>query len=671
MDMFVLGKKILSQLLVMSFILTACMPADMPSSQNSYNTAPGVGGIPGIGNGAIPTTGGVGSGTTLPPKVEIRHLIEPNLSTDPTYSPGTGYAGGGSYVRKLTLPKNFQGRLYVAGINIGTLASNHVKVRFKFGVGREPITIPATVTQAPGITPQTGIHVLVLDMRGEPFRNIRLPYDLFDYNEYALDPDQSLADGVEPVQDNRNTGLYCRGLRVEDDPTFTGVGACDGIQSNPSQPEEQCLYAYAKVMDQGLIQESNSIAVPLTPSMPQVKSVLGTGYYQDQMYQQLLKPLPDTMPLTAPNIAGTFKFSEPASTSASDSIDLKFTYPTSIWDAALINGTKYYYRGPYRLINNGDWHFRFAELDGEKRLFRENSWVDYPVYLTSPLPDDNQASPTQNRLYYNSYLFPLATKIDLSAGVAHLSSTQADGLRGEQVLGTSGKTLWMDGSNARAQSRNQDLEHIGSCNVTSSIEIIAKDKNNIDYVISLAKDVKLQLVRPTQHRTDTGNEVLYTNFKSCTSNASCGGNECCFNNRCWDQSLVSQCYDSSSVQGNRNVGESCTTDLECTSLCCNRTSGLCSPHNTFLSPAVLCSKPSGDYCIAKEWCQKSPVVTCLVVRTGTDPLGNTTCRQQCYTTQEFGDCKNGTCTPPVQPPIPVFDPNDPNACANAVPAPNF
>jgi hypothetical protein len=671
MDMFVLGKKILSQLLVMSIILTSCMPADMPTSQNSYNAIPGAGGIPGVGNGAIPTTGGVGSGTTLPPKVEVRHLIEPNLSTDPTYSPGTGYAGGGSYVRKLTLPKNFQGRLYVAGINIGTLASNHVKVRFKFGVGREPVTIPATVTQAPGITPQTGIHVLVLDMRGEPFRNIRLPYDLFDYNEYPLDPDHSLATGVEPVQDNRNTGLYCRGLRVEDDPTFTGVGACDGVQANPSQPEEQCLYAYAKVMDQGLIQESNSIAVPLTPSMPQVKSVLGTGYYQDQMYQQLLKPLPDTMPLTAPNIAGTFKFSEPASTSASDSIDLKFTYPTSIWDAALINGTKYYYRGPYRLVNGGDWHFRFAELDGEKRLFRENSWVDYPVYLTSPLPDDNQVSPTQNRLYYNSYLFPLATKIDLSAGVAHLSSTQADGVRGEQVLGTSGKTLWMDGANARAQSRNQDLEHIGSCNVTSSIEIIAKDKNNIDYVIALAKDVKLQLVRPTQHRTDTGNEVLYNNFKSCTSNASCGGNECCFNNRCWDQSLVSQCYDSSSTQGNRNVGESCTTDLECSSLCCNRTSGLCSPHNTFLSPAVLCSKPSGDYCIAKEWCQKSPVVTCLVVRTGTDPLGNTTCRQQCYTTQEFGDCKNGTCTPPVQPSIPVFDPNDPNACANAVPAPNF
>lgn len=663
MEMFVLGKKILSQLLVMSFILSSCMPSDIPTSRNSYAAESGT--SAGSGNGAIPTTGGVGSGTTLPPKVEIRHLIEPNLSTDPYYSPGTGYAGGGSYVRKLTLPKNFQGRLYVAGINIGTLASNHVKVRFKFGVGREPVIIPGTVTQAPGITPQTGIHVLVLDLRGEPFRNIRLPYDLFDYNEY------NFADGDEPVQDNRDTGLYCRGLRVEDDPTFSGVGACDGLQSNPDQPEEECLYAYAKVMDQGLVQESNSVMVPLTPSLPQVKTTTGAGYLQDQMYQKLLKPLPDTMPLTAVNIAGTYNFSEPAGITGTDSVDVKFTYPTSIWDPATINGTRYYYRGPYRLVNNQDWQFRFAELDGEKRLFRAGSWVDYPIYLTNPLPDDSQSSPTQNRLYYNSYLFPLATKLNLSANVAHLSSSTVEGVRSERILGTSGKTLWMDGSNARAQSRNQDLEHIGSCNVSSSIEIIAKDKNNVDYIIALAKDVKLQLVRPTQHRTDTGNEVLYNNFKSCTTNASCGGSECCFNNRCWDKSLVSQCYESSSAEGNRNVGESCTTDLECTSLCCNRTSGLCAPHNNLLSPPVLCNKPSGDYCIAKEWCQKSPVVTCLVVKTGTDTLGKPTCRQQCYTTQEFGDCKNGTCVPPVQPTIPAFDPNAPGACNGAVPAPNF
>ncbi len=164
MEMFRYEKKLLSQLLVMIFIISSCMPSDVPrtkalSQAGKANCALGTNCSTGE------TSGTIGSGTSLPPKVEIRHLIEPNLSTDLTYTTGTGYSGGGSYVRKLTLPKNFAGRLYVAGINIGSLSSRFVKVRFKFGVNREVVTIPATVTQAPGITPQTEISVLVMDLR--------------------------------------------------------------------------------------------------------------------------------------------------------------------------------------------------------------------------------------------------------------------------------------------------------------------------------------------------------------------------------------------------------------------------------------------------------------------------------------------------------------------------
>jgi hypothetical protein len=65
------------------------------------------------------------------------------------------------------------------------------------------------------------------------------------------------------------------------------------------------------------------------------------------------------------------------------------------------------------------------------------------------------------------------------------------------------------------------------------------------------------------------------------------------------------------------------------------------------------------------------VIKCLVVKTGTDSLGNTTCRQQCYYQEEFGDCKNGVCIPPVQEQVPSFDPSAPDACTNAVPAPRF
>lgn len=646
MDNVSLGKKTIAHLLTLSFMLTGCMSSDVPTKSSRAATMPG-------------TTGGSTGGTTIDtlesnvlPKVEIRHMIEPNLITDTTYSSGTGYAGGGSYVRKLTLPKNFQGRLYVAGINIGTLADRHVKVRFKFGVNREPVVIPATVSTAPGITPNTGINVLVLDMRSEPFRNVRLPYDLFDYNDYDFtDPT------VEPMQDNRDSNLYCRGLRVEDDPTFTGVAQCDGIENNPSQAPEECLYAYAKVLDQGLVQVSGGQNVPLMPSTGQVKSVSSiTSFYMDSMMQMLRKPLLDTIPTVSTHNIGTYEFSRLAvPASSTDSQNISFSGLTA-WDPVTINGTQYYYRGPYRLLNTDEWHFKFATFDGPRKLFKTDSWV---------------SGPSSERIYFNSLLFPLATKMDLQANVPHLSSDAVQGPRGENTLAVAGKTKWMDGANARAISRNSDLEHVGSCNVSSTIEIIAKDNNNTEYVVATANDVKLQLVRPTNFRTDTGNEVLYSNFKTCSSNAGCGSKECCFNNRCWDETLVSQCFDSSSMQGNRIIGEACNTDLECTSLCCNSTTGLCSPHNTALTPNVLCSKPIGAFCIAKEWCQKSSVTRCLIIKTGTDPLGNVTCRQQCYQTMEYGDCRNGSCIPPFQDSIPVFDPNDPAACDDAVTAPNF
>lgn len=665
MDKFIFGKKILAQMLVMMFIITSCMPADVPTGTRGFQT-PADPECPVGTNCADEGNGAIGGGTSLPPKVEIRHLIEPNLSTDLSYSTGTGQAGGGSYVRKLTIPKNFAGRLYLAGINIGSLSNRITKVRFKFGVNREVVTLPATVAQAPGITPQTEISVLVMDLRSEPFRDIRLPYDLFDYNEYGASD--------EPTQDNRNTGLYCRGLRVEDDPTFQGVGACDGAQTTGNA--EECLYAYAKVSDQGLVKQSGSVKVPLTPSFPQIKSITGSNYYTDYMAQKLLKPLADTVSQTA-NTASGFTFSNVASpVGSTDSIALVFT-AANIWNPVTILGSQYYYRGPYRLMNRPNWEFKYPydQIHGKNRLFREDSWVTYPNMATDPLADDYQLTsttpPEQNRIYYNSYLFPLATKLDLGANVPHLASNNPHDARSEQTLAVAGKTVWMDGANARAQSRNYDLEHVGSCNVAATLEIIAKDDNNVDYVIASTNEVKLQLVRPTQYRTDSGNEVLYTNFKTCSSNSSCGGNECCFNNRCWDQTLVSQCFDSTSTQGNKIIGESCVSDLECTSLCCNRTSGQCAPHNTITTPAVLCSKPIGDYCIAKEWCQKTTVVKCYVVKTGTDTQGNTTCRQQCYNVQEYGDCKAGVCVPPVQETIPPFDPSDPDACVDAVPAPNF
>lgn len=667
MDMYHLGKKFLGLALVMNFVLTGCMPTDVASTPRRLASAT-------IGNGQ---TGGSNAGDgddtlddsdiSLPPKVEIRHLIEPNLAADANYSSGTGLSGGGSYIRKLTLPKNFAGKLYVAGINISTLSAQHVKVKFNFGMNRESVTVNATVAEAPGITPQTPIKVLVLDLKDEPFRKVRLPYDLFDYNEY------NFSDGDKPTQSNLDSGLYCRGLQLADDPTFEGVGACDGDQVNSDQPEEECLYAYAKVLDQGLVKETGTTKLPLLPNLGQHFSfVPGSStpkYTQDYFAKHIYKPLADTIPTSSSNVIGSLIFSEAWTTTSSPNVS--FTFPGTIWDGISVGTSKYYYRGPYRLVDKTNWQLSFPELDGKNRLFKSGSWVEYSPYLTKPLVDDSQSNPKQNKLYYNSYLFPLATKLNLGAGVVYMGSSNVEGPR-LPMTSSGGETQWMDGSNARSRSRNTDQEHVGSCNVSATIEIISRDTNKVEYVIATANDVKLQLVRPTQYRTDVADEVLYTNFKSCSSNSSCGSSECCFNNRCWDQALVSQCIDATSTTGHRPVGDTCSSDFECSSLCCNSASGKCSPHNASLSTPVTCSKPAGEFCISKEWCSKSAITRALLVKLPSLPDGTAQCTQLTYVSQEYGDCKNSVCVPPTQPNI-TADPDlsAPGACAGAVTAPSF
>ncbi len=522
-----LGKRAVSSILAMSFMASGCLPTAVKSTRAGIEAVEGTTGGTTSGTTVGGSTGGVTPPppTSLGPTVEIRHLIEPNLSYDPSYSTGTGFAGGGSYVRKMTLPKNYAGKLYLAGINIGTLADRHVRVRFKFGMGHEPVIIPAVVTTAPGITPQTNIHVLVMDLRGEPFRNMRLPYDLYDYNEYE-NTDKT------PAQDNRDSGLFCRGLKLDDDPTRSTQGQCKAAG-------DKCLYSYAKVMDQGLVKTvingTSTTFVPMSPTLPQARSVLGNSYYQDSMSKHLMKPLVD-------NIIGPFKFSEPSVPSTlTDAIALTFASGAGLnFNAERINNVDYYYRGPYRLVNTAEWQAKYDDLAGPNKLFREK------------LPFSASSGPALERpfIYFGSYMFPLATQLNLSANVPHLSSDTWNGERGETTLSVAGKTQWMDGSNARAQSKNSNLEHVGSCNVVAKIEIIAKDVNLNDYVIADSKDVKLQLVRPIQYFTDLGNDVLYSNFKTCSSNASCGGSECCFNNRCWDQSLVSQCFETNASTGN-------------------------------------------------------------------------------------------------------------------------
>lgn len=110
--------------------------------------------------------------------------------------------------------------------------------------------------------------------------------------------------------------------------------------------------------------------------------------------------------------------------------------------------------------------------------------------------------------------------------------------------------------------------------------------------------------------------------------------------------------------GKIDVGGNCNSDYECNSLCCNSSTGSCTPHDPTAKDPLFCSKGYGQSCISKEFCKMESIVTCKVVKSGMKADGTQACSLRCPTVPTFGDCIENTCIPPKQPPIPPFDPND-------------
>jgi hypothetical protein len=610
---------------------SACMDSGggARSSRSSANSKTQTGGSGSGGSGSAPTNGGIGSDLDdilANGRAELRHVVDPF---------------DGTYKTKVTIPKNFTGLLYLSGLNVTSLSDRLVSVRFRFGREMEEIIIPATVGRAPGIFPQTDIEVLILDMTNQPFENLRLLYDLYDYNEYGT--------GETPTSDVRNGGLYCRGLKIEHDPTFEGSASNTECDSDG----EICHYAYAKVVDSGLY--DNATGVGINPSLPQIDSTK-TGYANDSAANALMKCLPDNADLTnfqsVLNVSGV--------------LALDYGVPNNL----ALNGKTYTYKGPYRTIARNDWQIKGMALFSDLSI---NGVVPSGLFQTL-LPGGPASTVGDPNLLaaagMNSFLFPRAGQMDLKANVQHFAA--ADPFASTQALtslATAGKSQWMGGCNIRATNYDSFAnEGISSCNVSATIDIITTDSTTgATTTLSTSNAVKIQITRASQ--TDyQGREVLYSAMKTCSGSSACGVSECCFNNRCWSKELVSQCLEDVPVVGNGGIGESCSSDYQCSSLCCNQSTGLCSVHMNTDQQQVLCSKSPGQQCVAKEWCRKENISQCFVVKTGLTNTGQTQCALRCYNVPTFGDCRDGICIPPTAPAVPVFDPSNPD-CSEAIDPP--
>ncbi|MBC7539474.1 MAG: hypothetical protein H7281_11685, partial [Bacteriovorax sp.] len=417
--------------------------------------------------------------------------------------------------------------------------------------------------------------------------------------------------------------------KLEDDPTFTpltNVSTC-------SDALDKCLYSYAKIVDSTLFTNQTVNLITYTtsaiPTRSQVWSEAGGIRNPSVASISSNVCLPDDM--------GAGSINQLFDSTASPLADM----------LAMFGG---FYRGPFRSINDTEWQISGnAIYNSTTGIFQSPPLVPnllFPVMTTG----------------YHSMLFPRAGKLSLNAGVTYLGSVNHIGPRSKMVSDSTGTTKYVDGCNLRALNYDATTnEGISSCNVNASIEVFYMlDGKEVN--ITTDKTIKLQLIRPSLTNFE-GKEVLTTSFKRCESSTTCGSDECCFNSRCWSKDLVTQCVDTTPVIGNQEIGANCTSDFECSSLCCNQSTGSCSPHNPNGINPIMCNKTSGQQCVSKEFCQQVAVVTCKIVKSGFKADGTAACTLRCPAVMTYGDCKGGACVPPAQPAVPAFNPND---CSTAV-----
>ena len=495
-------------------------------------------------NGGTTGNGSVGNGAdssspNLSQKILLTHVVDPFV---------------GSFKKKVTIPKNFKGNIYIGGINISSLSGKLLKARFKFGVNRQVFNFPSAVyvAKGSGIVPSTSSQLIVLDFSKRPFQDLYLPYDLYDYNDYNGDT------SLEPVTDNRNDFLYCRGLKLADDPTFVQTST----QQSCSLGTDKCLYAYAKIADASFYSTSTGVS---TSAIKPALWLPTTNFDSNLVVDQCLP-------------------------------DYNYANFLSLYSSIIPSGFEY--KGAFRTINQSGWeisaqaYFGFeVDTSTAPSVTRYFGLFESGVYSGIETPSDRLT-------WSRSLLFPRSGTVKLNQGVNYIGTSthplRASTRSARTVLqvDSSYQSQYVDGCHVRALNySDSSSESIGSCTVNGLLEIYSVDADGKETIHVSTSDIKIQVVRASETNSE-GKETLSTAFKKCESSSKdCGPSECCFNKQCWSKDLVNisgQCSDEISGNGYRKEGDSCDSDFQCSSLCCK--SGKCSPHNPGANPPIFCQK---------------------------------------------------------------------------------
>lgn len=120
------------------------------------------------------------------------------------------------------------------------------------------------------------------------------------------------------------------------------------------------------------------------------------------------------------------------------------------------------------------------------------------------------------------------------------------------------------------------------------------------------------------------------------------------------------------IFGNSETGDSCQSDYQCQSLCCNDSTGTCNRHEPQSAEPILCNKALGQSCITSEFCKSEYIVDCKIIKIyPARSDGSQNCALRCLAILKNSPCVNKRCQPPYKSPVPSFNPANPD-CSNAV-----